>query len=202
MDKVEAKRRFESEWKPWTAMLEAIDPSVAREPGVCGDWTVHDVVGHVQSYARFHLAQARGALTGVAPTPREAQGDRAEWPDGVANTLEARNEAIRVAGLSLTWQQLLDESQWLRSETLRWLDGLSEDELGEQVGWVNFWEPQFQNHPNNVMGLMVRRVHDIPSAADPAPAWQFVLPNKPPDHHVTEHLGQIRAWLPSAQHKR
>lgn len=193
--KIELRRYYQGEWEPWTQMLASIDPTLTRVPGVCGDWTLHDVVGHVQAYARFRLAHARGAFTGTAPTRAQVDGGRDAWPEDVENTTDARNEAIRTAGLSLTWQQLRDECAWLRTETLQWIDGLADEQISELIGWVNFWEPPFRDDPNNVEGLMVRRVRDVPGAVDAVHLWEFVAPNDDSQHHLGEHLGQIRGWL-------
>lgn len=187
-------RWFDDAWGRWVSEIRAIDPAATRIPGVCGDWTLHDVVGHVQAYARFRLAHVRGAFSGRAPSRDEVDGAREPWPDGVENTLEARNAAIREAGLGLTWEQLLDEADWIRDETLRFLGGLGENLLEARVGWVNFWEPRFRADPANVDGLMIRRLRDLPAAENPVPAWQFVQPDEP-DKHLSEHLEQIRGWL-------
>ena len=44
--------------------FEAITAEVTR---VCGSWTIHDVAGHVQAYARYHVVQARAAWSHVGP---------------------------------------------------------------------------------------------------------------------------------------
>ncbi len=188
------KQWYDDAWAPWLEEIRAIDPAMTRTPGVCGEWTIHNVVGHVQAYARFRLAQLRGAFTGQAPTAPDIDGDRAPLPEGVENTTDARNAAIRTAGLGLTWDQLLDEGAWIRAQTLAWLEQLDENLLDARVGWVRFWEPEFRGDPRTVEGLMIRRVRDIPTATDPLPVWQFVQPDEP-DHHMSDHLGQIRTWL-------
>ena len=195
MNRAEAIATYERDWDEWAAKIAAIDPAKTREPGVCGDWTIHDVVNHVHAYERFHLANARGAFRGIAPSADEIDGDRPvieEVGDGM--DLDTRNESIRRRGLGLGWQQLLDECGWLRAATLEFLDGLTDAEVAEPVGWVHFWLPEFTNQPNNVDGLMIRRVRDISGAADPMPVGRFIQPNEP-DKHVTEHLGQITTWL-------
>ena len=153
-------------------------------------------MNHVQVYARFQLSQARAVMRGTVPDPREWYGERA-MPQDVSRdqSLDQRNEQIRVAGLSLTWQQLLDESARLRIESGRWIDSLAEDEADELVGWVPYWDPAFQRDPDDEMILLIRRARDLPAVAGPVPVWQFVRPGD----HLAEHLGQIRAWLASAQ---
>lgn len=195
MDKAEARQRFEHDWVPWTTMLAEIDPAVTRTPGVCGAWTLHDVVGHVQSYARWTFAQARAAFTLTEPDPAEWQGERDDWPPGDHRTLDARNEAIRASGLALTWQQLLDESAWIRTRFMAWVDSIPAELLDEPVGWVHFWEPRFTGADGEQPPpLMIRRVSEVPNAVDPVPVGQLVRPNGH-DNHVDEHLGQIRRWI-------
>ncbi len=192
MDKRAVCEEFERQWEPWTSALDAIPEEATHRSGVCGDWTIHDLAGHVQAYVRYHLVQARAAWSHLAPSIEEVMGDREQiGPDG--GSLHRRNEALRVAGLALRWQQLLDEAAWLRAHTLEWIERLGEEELDEQVGWVEFWNRDFPR-PDD-LPLHVRRLGEAPAARAPMPLWQFLLPDKPPDHHVSEHLRQIRAWL-------
>lgn len=194
MDKLAVFEEFERQWDQWTSALDAIPVEATRHSGVCGGWTIHDVAGHVQAYARYHLVQARAAWSRLAPSTEEVMGDRQQMgSDG--GSLHSRNDALRVAGLSLRWQQLLDEAAWLRAHTLEWIDHLGEEELDEQVGWVEFWNRDFPRRDD--LHLHVRRLSEAPAALAPMPLWQFLLPDKPPDHHVSEHLQQIRAWLDS-----
>jgi hypothetical protein len=194
--RAEAHAALERQWAPWSAAIESIPVSRTGQPGVVHAWTIHDVVNHVQCYARFQLSQARGAISGTIPDPGEWYGDRVV-PQDVSRVmnLDQRNEHIRVAGLSLTWQQLLDECAWLQTETRRWIDGLAEDQVPELVGWVPYWDPAFKRDPDDEMILLVRRARDVPAVVGQVPVWQFVLPGD----HLAEHLGQIRAWLAAGQ---
>lgn len=192
MDQAALREEFERHWQPWMAALDAIPPEATRQPGVCGSWTLHDVVGHVQAYVRYHLVQARAAWTHVVPSVEDVMGGRGEMgPDG--GSLHRRNEGLRLAGLSLSWQQLVDEAAWLRIQTVDWVDVLSGEDLEEPVGWVEFWNPAFPR-PDD-LPLHVRRTREVPAAFAPMPLWQFLLPDKPPGHHVSEHLEHARAWL-------
>ena len=62
MDKDEVAATFERDWSAWTSTLDEIDPEVTRKPGVCGEWNIHDVVGHVQVGMRYFLSQVRGEI--------------------------------------------------------------------------------------------------------------------------------------------
>lgn len=195
MDKAEVRETFERDWAAWTSALAEIDPEATREPGVCGEWTIHDVVGHVHMYLRYYLAQTRAAFDHVEATDAEIMGDRPPMPEGTANTLHERNAALQRAGLEMTWGQLLDESAWLRDRALAFIEARSEDELNEEVGWVEFWNPDVPK-PDELK-IHVRRVREAPAAAQPVPVWRFIHPDGT-DGHMQEHLGQIRAWLGSA----
>lgn len=195
MNRTDVIGRFDRDWNRWTSTLESIDPDTTRTPGVCGSWTLHDVVGHVQAQARFRLVNVRGAFSGIAPTREEINGDRIDWADGEGGMdTDSLNESIRVRGLDLSWQQLLDESELLRASTLDFIDRRTDEELADDVGWVHFWAPTFAADPNNIEGLMIRRVRDMPAARNPVSTGLFVQPNEP-DQHLDEHLGQIMSWL-------
>ena len=75
------------------------------------------------------------------------------------------------------------------------VDRLAQEELDEQVGWVEFWNPGF-DCPDD-LPLHVRRLREAPAALAPVPLREFVLPDKPPRHHVSEHLDRIRTSLAS-----
>ena len=180
---------FDRQWSPWTDALATIMPTATREPGVCGTWSIHDVVNHVQHYVRYHLVNVRAAFTHVPPTQQDIQGARDRMPQA-GNTLDARNEAMRRSGVSLTWQELVAEAAWLRAQTHAWIAALTPAQLHEAVGWVNFWEPGVPKP--DALPLHVRRVAEAPAAKAPQPVWQFVLPDCGPGGHVTEHLGHIR----------
>lgn len=193
MDRTTVMKEYERQWGPWTSTLGDMSVSKSVEPGACGVWTIHDVVGHVNAYARYHLAQIRAAFSGVAPTIEEVIGDRGDMRQA-GGSLDTRNEGLRTGGLALGWQQLLDEAEWLRRQTLAWVDTLAQEELDEQVGWVDFWTSDVSGPARN-FPRHLRRLREEPAARGPMPVWQFVLPDKPPNHHLTEHLLQIRASL-------
>lgn len=192
MDKSELRERFDQDWTPWVSALLEVDPETKREPGVCGDWTLHDVVAHVHSYLRYYLAQVRAAFDHAEATDEEINGERDPMPQGTPNTLEARNTALREGALRMTWRQLLDESVWLRERAFAFIDARTEGELDVEVGWVPFWDPDFPK-PDDLQ-IHVRRVAEAPAAEHPTPAGRFILPDHG-DAHVSEHLGQIRSWL-------
>jgi hypothetical protein len=39
--------RSEAAWRDWLLALEAVDPARRTEPGVCGYWSVKDIMAHI-----------------------------------------------------------------------------------------------------------------------------------------------------------
>ena len=39
--------RIESTWRDWLMALEGVDPARRTEPGVCGYWSVKDIMAHI-----------------------------------------------------------------------------------------------------------------------------------------------------------
>jgi hypothetical protein len=76
----------------WEALIEEIEPARLATPGVAGDWSVKDLLGHLAAYHRFWGAQIRSAATGVPPTPRDLF-DTEEMPPRYP-TAEEQNAAI------------------------------------------------------------------------------------------------------------
>ncbi len=55
----------------WEALLEEIGEERMTTPGVVGDWSVKDLLGHLTAYTRRWGAQLRGIVTGTPPTMRD-----------------------------------------------------------------------------------------------------------------------------------
>ncbi len=62
---------LQAERARWEALLAEAGEERLVHPGVVGDWSVKDVLGHLTAYLRYWGAQLRGATTGVPPTPRD-----------------------------------------------------------------------------------------------------------------------------------
>jgi len=43
----ETIKRIESAWREWLMALEAVDPARRTEPGVCGYWSVKEIMTHI-----------------------------------------------------------------------------------------------------------------------------------------------------------
>ena len=79
----------------WEALLAEVGAERLTEPGVAGDWSVKDVLGHVTAYLRPWGARLRAASTSVPPTMRDLY-DTDSLPEGAgAWTVDEQNAAIR-----------------------------------------------------------------------------------------------------------
>ncbi len=91
----------------WEALLEEVGVERMTQPGVCGDWSVKDVLGHLAAYLRFWGAQIRGATTGVLPTTRDLF-DVETLPEGAGTwSPEEQNAAIHALYADLPPQIIL-----------------------------------------------------------------------------------------------
>ena len=67
----EARRRVDASWDGWLAALDGVPAERLIEPGVCGDWSVKDLIGHVAYWDDDALAdverimKGRGQVAGI-----------------------------------------------------------------------------------------------------------------------------------------
>lgn len=97
----------------WEALLEELGPERLTAPGVAGDWSVKDLLGHLAAYLRFWGAQLRGATTGVPPTPRdlfdtEPAPDRYATPDEQNAAIHALYAPLPPAVVLAKWRAAFD----------------------------------------------------------------------------------------------
>lgn len=79
----------------WEALIAEVGPERLTAPGVCGDQSVKDLLGHLAAYSRGWGARLRSVATGVPPTMRE-MFDVDALPEGAGEWDEAgQNAAIR-----------------------------------------------------------------------------------------------------------
>lgn len=84
-----------SERARWEALLAEVGDARMTEPGVAGQWSFKDVLGHLAAYQQAWGARLRWAATGVPPTTREMFGVDA-LPEGAGEwTMDEQNAAIR-----------------------------------------------------------------------------------------------------------
>jgi uncharacterized protein (TIGR03083 family) len=59
--------RVEQSWTALNAALDGIPPDRLAEPGVCGDWSVKDLLGHVAFWDRHAVETFRRRAAGEEP---------------------------------------------------------------------------------------------------------------------------------------
>jgi hypothetical protein len=61
--------RIERSWEDWLSTLDGIPESFQSERGVCGIWSVKDLLGHIATWDRRSLAHALRRKRGDKPDP-------------------------------------------------------------------------------------------------------------------------------------
>jgi len=119
-------------------LLEAIEQNRARwdelvaqagdrvhEPGVAGDWTLRDVVAHINYYLRFMVENLGGEARGFDDMPQEVGFDT-----------QKRNEWMHEKEKDLSWEFVGNENREITDELLRQLRKRSDADLRAQfVPW-------------------------------------------------------------------
>lgn len=77
VEKSELLNWLRQENEQWEAFLGGIDPTRMEEPGVCGHWSMKDIVAHHAGWQRWLLARVRAAQQGkpepLPPWPAELE---------------------------------------------------------------------------------------------------------------------------------
>jgi hypothetical protein len=59
-----ALARIDAAWNDLLAAIDGIPPERLEEPGVTGDWSIRDLMGHIAFWDRFSLSRGRDSLDG------------------------------------------------------------------------------------------------------------------------------------------
>jgi uncharacterized protein (TIGR03083 family) len=83
-----------AERERWEGLLAEVGVERFTTPGVCGEWSVKDLLGHLTAFHRVWGAQLKGEMTDVPPTMRDLF-DRDSLPEGAEKwTGDEQNAAI------------------------------------------------------------------------------------------------------------
>lgn len=71
LSKSEFLAKLQGEQAAWVKLLDSIDDAGKTEPGVTGDWSIKDIVGHLVGWRQRTVARLQAALQHqpVAPPP-------------------------------------------------------------------------------------------------------------------------------------
>ena len=110
-DRLLASLRAERE--RWEALLAEVGEARMTTPGVAGEWSVKDLLGHLAAYFRYWGAQLRGATTGVPPTPldlfdTETTPERAATFDEQNAAIQALYAPLPLAVVLAKWREAVD----------------------------------------------------------------------------------------------
>ena len=91
MPKDELIANIDRAWKAWTAALDGIPAERPGESGVCGYFSVKDLIGHIAFWDEQDLARAHKLSRGetVPPNDWASMNDR-EYEEHRGDTLEAQ----------------------------------------------------------------------------------------------------------------
>jgi hypothetical protein len=108
----------------WEALVARADGRV-NEPGVAGEWSLRDVVAHINAYLRFYIENLGGP---ARPS--------ADMPEDVGFDLEKRNQWMHEQDHDLPWAFVATEGNELHNELIRQVQNRSPQQLRDQfVPW-------------------------------------------------------------------
>ena len=98
MSKEELIANIDKSWAAWTAALDGIPAERTSEPGVCGDFSIKDLVGHIAFWDEQDLARAHKLASGVDVQPNDWQTmNDQEYAAHKDDTLEAQTARMIAA---------------------------------------------------------------------------------------------------------
>lgn len=91
MSKAELMASIDRSWAAWTTALDGIPAGRTTEPGVCGFYSVKDLIGHIAFWDERDLARAHRLASGesVQPNDWQAMNDQ-EYAAHKDDTLDAQ----------------------------------------------------------------------------------------------------------------
>lgn len=92
MSKESIIARLDRSWQEWLSALDGIPAERTAEPGVCGYYSIKDLIGHIAFWDERDLDRAKKTARGeiVPPADWEAMNDR-EYEERRNESLETQN---------------------------------------------------------------------------------------------------------------
>lgn len=116
MNKPELLTWLRKEHQQWEAFLDEIGPSRMEQPGVNGDWSLKDMVGHLTGWNRWLVTRLKAAQRGEAnPLP--------PWPAALTDVDEI-NAWIYQYYQPRPPQDVLEESDQVFQQLFTEIEGL------------------------------------------------------------------------------
>ncbi|MCA9858396.1 MAG: ClbS/DfsB family four-helix bundle protein [Thermomicrobiales bacterium] len=132
MTREELIENIDRSWNAWLDALDGIPAGRTGEPGVCGDYSVKDLIGHIAFWDEQDLARAQKLARGedVQPNDWQSMNDR-EFEAHKDDTLAQQTERMHASHARLVADTLV----------LDRIDALKLDET---------W-PHYDEHRNEVL---------------------------------------------------
>ena len=138
MTKDEILRQIDESWAALNAALDGIPESALARPGVCGNWSITDLLGHIAFWDRQALEEARRRAAGEAPR-------RLDW--------QAMNEENAAANAQRDLADLKAEFDSVHAELVSTLGSL--ETLYPESIKVDTWE-HYDEHAADIRGWRER----------------------------------------------
>jgi len=132
MQKTELLSWLQEEYQQWEAFLDQIGPTRMNQTGVNGDWSMKDIVAHLNGWNQWLLARLKAAQRREAEPPPP-------WPAELQSEDEI-NAWIYESNQGCTVSEVLDETQQVCLQLLAVIEGLPDDtRIDEEwhLVWLN-----------------------------------------------------------------
>jgi len=129
MNKAELLSSLQEENRLWRELLDQIGPEKMDVPGVNGDWSMKDMVGHLTGWNHWLVARLQAALQGEPEPPPP-------WPAHLQGEDEI-NAWIYDSYRRRSVGEVLDETDRLFQQLVAHIEGLPDD---VRIEWI---EPAF-----------------------------------------------------------
>lgn len=134
MNRTEMLKGLQEENREWERFLDQIDPADMEKPGVCGHWSIKDIISHLTGWRRRTVARLVAARHGetntVPPWPAHLQTD------------DEINAWIYEKDRSLSLRQVLDESQQVFQQLLAAFEALPDAVYADPERYLPWMEGQ------------------------------------------------------------
>jgi hypothetical protein len=125
MNKSELLNWLQEKYKQWEAFLDKIGPTRMDQPGVNGDWSMKDMLAHLNGWQQRLIASFQAAQRGESEPPPP-------WPAHL-HTEDEINAWIYETNHGRSVHAVMDESHRLFQQLLAVIDGLPEDVRIERI---------------------------------------------------------------------
>ena len=131
MEKTEFLNRLQEEYRQWTALLDEIGTSRMDQPGVAGDWSIKDIVGHLTGWRRRTVARLQATGRGEPQPPPP-------WPAHL-QTDDEINAWIYESNRERSVREVLDDSHHVFEQLLAAMESLPNEALrdpAQHLPWL------------------------------------------------------------------